>query len=47
VLSQTSFATCGLLPWPETTMMNLIGNGMLALLRNPGERRRLQDDPRS
>ena len=28
----------------ETTT-NLIGNGVLALLRNPGERRRLQDDP--
>lgn len=28
----------------ETTM-NLIGNGMLALLQNPGEMRKLRDDP--
>lgn len=39
-------ATCVLLlvAGNETTT-NLIGNGMLALLENPDERRRLQDDP--
>jgi len=29
----------------QETTTNLIGNGMLALLRNPGEMRRLVDDP--
>src|SRR5262249_19724750 len=38
-------ALCGLLlaAGHETTM-NLIGNAVLALLRHPGERKRLQDD---
>ena len=39
-------ALCGLLlaAGHETTT-NLIGNAVLALLRNPGERKRLQEDP--
>lgn len=47
LLSQEELlATCVLLlvAGNETTT-NLIGNGMLALLRSPGERKRLQDDP--
>jgi cytochrome P450 len=43
---QELLATCVLLyvAGHETTV-NLIGNGLLALLRHPEERRRLQDDP--
>jgi pimeloyl-[acyl-carrier protein] synthase len=40
------FAICALvLGGGHETTTNLIGNGVLALLRNPEERRRLQDDP--